>query len=228
MKSAAKTVKSAQTKERIYAAALSLFRTRGFHETTMRDIAREAELSPGAAYYYFRSKDEIALEFYLRIHADLDRQAAQCAAESKDFRLRLRGLIDYQLAAFEPHRKFLSVLYQNSVDPESPLSPFGSDTAAIRRDSIQSFGRILAGGNVPAAGRLAPHLAYLLWLFDLGILLFWIFDSSPGRGRTSRLLELSIEILWQLLKIQRLPFARRLLGSVLRLLDEFNFLPARA
>ncbi len=32
---------------------------KGFHQTTIQDICREAELSPGAVYRYFESKDEI-------------------------------------------------------------------------------------------------------------------------------------------------------------------------
>ena len=44
--------------ERIVDAALQLFRDRGFDQTTMRDIAAEADVATGAAYYYFRSKED--------------------------------------------------------------------------------------------------------------------------------------------------------------------------
>ncbi|MBW2465654.1 MAG: helix-turn-helix transcriptional regulator, partial [Deltaproteobacteria bacterium] len=39
----------------ILETALSCFRDKGFDETTMRDIAREAGISLGAAYHYFPS-----------------------------------------------------------------------------------------------------------------------------------------------------------------------------
>ncbi len=46
-------------KNEILEAALSCFARRGFHQTTMQDICREGQVSPGALYRYFRSKEEI-------------------------------------------------------------------------------------------------------------------------------------------------------------------------
>ncbi|PYT48006.1 MAG: TetR family transcriptional regulator, partial [Acidobacteria bacterium] len=45
-----------KTRELILQTALRLFRGCGFEITTMRDIARAAEVATGAAYYYFPSK----------------------------------------------------------------------------------------------------------------------------------------------------------------------------
>jgi AcrR family transcriptional regulator len=46
-------------RQQILDAAAACFTRRGFHQATMQDICDEAELSPGAIYRYFRSKDEI-------------------------------------------------------------------------------------------------------------------------------------------------------------------------
>jgi AcrR family transcriptional regulator len=46
-------------RQQILDAAAACFSRRGFHQTTMQDICGEAELSPGAVYRYFRSKEEI-------------------------------------------------------------------------------------------------------------------------------------------------------------------------
>lgn len=40
-------------------AAMRCFARSGFHRTTMQDIVQQAELSPGAIYLYFASKEEI-------------------------------------------------------------------------------------------------------------------------------------------------------------------------
>ena len=58
--------KSDETRQRILSAALKLFHDRGFEAATMRDIAEEAAVATGAAYYYFPSKDAIVMEFYRR------------------------------------------------------------------------------------------------------------------------------------------------------------------
>src|SRR5262249_37048447 len=49
--------KGERTREVMLEAALKLFRRRGFDETTMRDIAEATNMSLGASYYYFESKE---------------------------------------------------------------------------------------------------------------------------------------------------------------------------
>jgi AcrR family transcriptional regulator len=48
-----------QRRQQVLEAAAACFARRGFHQTTMQDICNEADLSPGAVYRYFRSKEEI-------------------------------------------------------------------------------------------------------------------------------------------------------------------------
>ena len=49
-------------RESILGAALKVFTRRGYYGTTMADIAREARVSYGLAYHYFRSKDALFAE----------------------------------------------------------------------------------------------------------------------------------------------------------------------
>lgn len=46
-------------KQQIVGAAAGCFSRKGFHQTTMQDICRESDLSPGAVYRYFDSKEQI-------------------------------------------------------------------------------------------------------------------------------------------------------------------------
>src|SRR5579864_8523317 len=48
-----------QTKERIIEAAYRALVKRGYHETSMKDIAAEAGVAPGLAHYYFDSKEDL-------------------------------------------------------------------------------------------------------------------------------------------------------------------------
>ena len=45
--------------DHILDAAERCFARAGFHRTTMQDICREAEVSPGALYIYFNSKEDL-------------------------------------------------------------------------------------------------------------------------------------------------------------------------
>ena len=51
------TPKAEQTRARIRAAAIASFIERGYPDTTIRLIAREAGVSVGNAYYYFDGKE---------------------------------------------------------------------------------------------------------------------------------------------------------------------------
>ncbi len=48
-------------RRQILEAAFRCFARKGFHPATMHDICTEAELSPGAVYHYFSSKEDIIL-----------------------------------------------------------------------------------------------------------------------------------------------------------------------
>src|SRR5438270_4417898 len=48
-----------QTKDRIIEAAYQALVRRGYHETSMKDIAAEAGVAPGLAHYYFQTKEDL-------------------------------------------------------------------------------------------------------------------------------------------------------------------------
>jgi AcrR family transcriptional regulator len=85
--------KKPQIREAILAAAFRLFASKGYAATMVADIAREAGVSPGNVYIYFRSKLEILYAIYdpwLRARIDaLERQLAAV----KSPRVRLRQLL---------------------------------------------------------------------------------------------------------------------------------------
>jgi len=54
-------------RQQIMVAAKRVFSVKGFNKTTMEDIAKDAELSPGTLYLYFKNKDELYASLSLRI-----------------------------------------------------------------------------------------------------------------------------------------------------------------
>jgi AcrR family transcriptional regulator len=55
--------------EQVLAAALGLFVTRGYGATSIDDIARQAELTKGAVYFYFKGKSALLLELLAQSNA---------------------------------------------------------------------------------------------------------------------------------------------------------------
>src|SRR5688572_829787 len=87
-------------------AAEAVFARRGFHETSVEEIARAAEYATGTVYLYFKSKEELfvaILEEKLRELIDSVRQRS--TAESDPI-LGLRQVVQAQLEYFDAHRTF--------------------------------------------------------------------------------------------------------------------------
>src|ERR1700740_91476 len=55
--------RTAETRERLFRAALDLFANKGFLETTVEDITEAADVGKGTFFNYFPSKDHILLAF---------------------------------------------------------------------------------------------------------------------------------------------------------------------
>ena len=115
------TAKAEETRERIVDAALQLFREKGFDETTMRDIAAEAGVATGAAYYYFRAKEELVMAFYMRTADEARTVMPGLLARSTDLRKRLHAAIALKLSQFSQHRRLLIALVLRSDQKPNDL-----------------------------------------------------------------------------------------------------------
>ncbi|HEX8170509.1 MAG TPA: TetR family transcriptional regulator [Thermoanaerobaculia bacterium] len=218
MKEQREKSKAEETRERILDAALELFRERGFGETTMRDVAAAAGVATGAAYYYYRSKEDLVLAFYLRSEAEAEESMRELVASTKSLRKRLRGVIDKKFAQFAAHRELLTALLKAGVDPRDPLSPFGRETADVRERNIAWYARLLEGSDVAVPKDLAADLPRLLWLYHMGLIYFWITDQSPSQRRTARLVEATVDLVVQLIRASSLPFMGPLRKKALKVL----------
>jgi AcrR family transcriptional regulator len=213
------TAKAEATRRRVLEAALALFAERGFEETTMRDVARRAGLATGAAYYYFASKEELILEFYREsMSATDDRARTLVASPGGDLKSRLAGLLELRFEHFAPHRASLGALFRSAADPASPISPFGERTRAIREAAIDLFRQALASSTTRPPKDIAPHLPRLLWLYQMGLILFWIYDRSEDQARTKRLMDRSLDLVVGLIRISKFPLMRPLRKAVVEML----------
>src|SRR5207248_8865877 len=52
--------------EQVRAAALRLFKEKGYHATSMRDIAEVVGINKGSLYSYIRSKEDLLIPFFER------------------------------------------------------------------------------------------------------------------------------------------------------------------
>jgi AcrR family transcriptional regulator len=205
------------TRATILEAALALFRERGFVETTVREIASRAGVATGLAYYYFESKEAIVLGFYQRAKDDLSK-LLEAAHRPATLSGRVSGIIDAKFAYFRPNRRFLGALMGHAANPANPLSPFHESSREIRDADIAEFQRAIDETHTAVPHDLAPHLAKILWLYQMGLILFWIYDRSPHQRRSRDLLDASLKVVVALVKLSNLPLLKPARRKVLEIL----------
>ena len=210
--------KSEETRARILEAALAIFRERGFERATMREIAAEAKVAVGAAYYYFESKDAIVMAFYERSQGEMKADIEAMLDKSRTLEERLRGIITERLDYFAPNRKLLGALSAHA-DPEHPLSPFSRETAVIREQDISFFERAIEESKVKLPGNIRPYLPRLLWLYQMGLILFWVYDRSEGQAKTKFLFDKTLKMLLVTLRLAAIPLLRPLHRLAAELLE---------
>ena len=69
---------------------------------------------------------------------------------------------------------------------------------------------------------LRGELPYLLWLYHMGVILFWIHDSSPKRSRTYRLIDRTVDLLDKLISLASNPLMRPVRKRALTLVKELR------
>src|SRR5580692_4688742 len=213
------TARAEDTRRKIYEAAMELFREKGFEPTTMRDIAAKAGVALGGAYYYFSSKDAIVLAFYAEMQQAINQPVLEALAGRKKLGERIRSVLDKRLELLAPNRKFCAALFRHAPDSADPLSPFSEESRLIRDGAIEHMRIAAEGSDAKIPSDLKPRLPYLLWLYQMALIMFWLYDRSPNQERTRRLMEKSLGLLVNLLRISALPLMKPLRKTVLELAE---------
>ncbi|HJY05829.1 MAG TPA: hypothetical protein VJ323_05905, partial [Bryobacteraceae bacterium] len=130
-----------------------------------------------------------------------------------------RSLLQVKFDYFAPNRKFLGALFPHAADPRDPLSPFSYESRHMRQADQQHFHRLLERTRTAVPKDLAPYLPSLLWLYQMALLLFWIYDRSEEQRRTRLLTEKSLRIVVRLIQLSRRPLSRPLRRMIIELLE---------
>jgi len=184
----------------------------------MREIAAAAGVATGAAYYYFDSKEAIVMAFYEQAQEEMQADLVLKLATAKTLEARLRTIITEKLEYFAPNRKLLGALSAHA-DPDHPLSPFSREVKAIREQDLASFEAAANDSGVKLPKDIQPYLPRLLWMYQMGLILFWVYDRSPQQRRTKALFEQTLKMILLTLKLAAIPLLRpmhRMAADLLR------------
>jgi AcrR family transcriptional regulator len=184
--------RSAETRERLFRAALRLFADKGFAETTVADITDAADVGKGTFFNYFPSKEHILVAFsdmqLSKLQATVDEMRDKHVPMREFFRdmtlrmtqepARAPDVVRAILQANLTSSSVRSVMRERSARSEALLTQLvqiGQERGEFRRD-------------VPAL-----ELAQVFRQTIFGTLLMW---SLYGDASLSDRIERAMEIVW--------------------------------
>jgi AcrR family transcriptional regulator len=222
------TPRGAAARDRLYATAKQLIAASGYDATTLRDIAKEADVSVGLLYRYFPGKQAVVIALYDELSSEYARRAA--AMPPGKWRDRFIFALTTSLRVLKPHQPALRALTPVLVgDPDEGI--FSSNTAFSRLRVQQVFEEAVVGASDAPNRPLAEALGRLLYLVHLSVLLWWLLDKSSNQRATAALVSLTEQLLPSATLALRVPSVRKFVISVDELVREALFgttVPAHA
>jgi AcrR family transcriptional regulator len=189
----------------------------------MRDIAAEADVALGSAYYYFPSKEAIIASYYDHVQAEHRRRSVEILASTGNLKSRLMQIVEAKLEILRDDRKLLAALFRYGGDPGHALSWFGPETRRHRESCMRTYAEALAEERFPPdVAEIAP---LGMWALDMGILLYFLFDQSEGQERTRKLAAGAMELVVQARRVVTFPLLRPLRKRVIGMLKEAGLVP---
>jgi AcrR family transcriptional regulator len=103
-----------ERKERLYEAALTLFRTQGYEETTVDQITRQAGLAKGTFFNYFPTKDAVLRYMGTREVGRLGAATLNISGTSSSVG-KLKRLMNALAASLERDRELVCLIFRRGV-----------------------------------------------------------------------------------------------------------------
>ncbi len=166
--------------EEVYAAALRLFREKGYHATSMQDIAAAVGLYKGSLYHYIDGKEELLARVFERGMGSLLAEVERIAAERRlGPSVQLRLIVEAHVAAVAENLDALTVYLHE-------WRAVGGDSLANVRAQRERYTRLVS--DVVARGVTAGEFAVPdVGIATLGVLGMcnWLCQWYSPNGRLS-------------------------------------------
>ena len=189
-------------KHAILKAAAGLFASKGFFQTTTKEISRKAGIAEGTLFNYFPTKEDLALYFLKEqliglidwFHQDKRLQTAPLSE-------KLFAIIHQHMERISPYEDFIGAVYLRALQPASKLSPISLQSQEYNLRYLRFIREILSQAQqddeIPDLGDLG---AYAFGLFHLAMITHWLQDDSPRKEDTLALLDRSLKIATKFLR----------------------------
>ncbi|HPY40589.1 MAG TPA: TetR/AcrR family transcriptional regulator [Thiolinea sp.] len=118
---------------RILTAALDLFVQQGYHNISIHEIQKQAQVSIGSIYNYFGGKEGIARALYQHILKELDQVVDDIMAEDSSPTEQCKRIIADLFGYTETHRNIIAFAFHAKHAEFLPEEPRPSDSSAFTK-----------------------------------------------------------------------------------------------
>ncbi|HXD21094.1 MAG TPA: TetR/AcrR family transcriptional regulator [Vicinamibacterales bacterium] len=160
------------TRDRIETAAVHLFVEKGVADTTVRDIAGALEMSEGALYRHFPSKEQLVWQVFERHYIEFAGRLLKLAEAESGTRDKLAAMIAGFCRAYDENPRLFRFLLFVQHDQLAKL-------AADAPTPVEAVRMVIARGI--AAGELPPQNADLATSLVFGVVLQPVQFAAYGR-----------------------------------------------
>ncbi|MBI2867203.1 MAG: TetR/AcrR family transcriptional regulator [Chloroflexi bacterium] len=106
-------------REKVLEVAAQLFKEKGYRATSLRDIANALGVTKASLYHYFKSKEQILIELYERIHSRLAEAAQELLRPSGDATAALLEVIKNHIRFVTIHPDLSAIFFQEKAELDS-------------------------------------------------------------------------------------------------------------
>jgi AcrR family transcriptional regulator len=100
--------------QQISEAAMKLFAQNGYHNTSVRDIARLSNISTGSVYDYVKSKEDILFLVSQKFFATLKENVEKALHGLDDPLMKLKATIEATLTVIDNFQEYVLITYRES------------------------------------------------------------------------------------------------------------------
>jgi hypothetical protein len=89
----------------------------------------------------------------------------------------------------------------------------------MRSESIEFFRLAVDDSSTKVPRDLRADLPQLLWMYQMALILYWLFDDSSGQRKTKLLTDGTVDLVVRLIQLSSLPLMGPLRKRVLALVQ---------
>jgi AcrR family transcriptional regulator len=169
-----------QKRRRIYLVARKLFEKQGYDSTTMRQIARAADVGEGTVFLYARDKRELLFRIFKDdLTAVFDEAFRQVPRDAR-FLEQLLALLTPVLRFLQPHGALARIMVRETFNLTGPAA---EESAELRAGISAKFTHLLREAQQRAeirADRTIPQLIEAIWASFRFYMDDWLGERKPA------------------------------------------------